>query len=94
MSQSPVQSTFWELMLERRNCVNIIAGRDHFDYFLETLPFRMTNALLVMQKKNQAIMNLTNTVLKFSDPMVQTDMQHWSIKTICDDSDCHVKEVE
>jgi hypothetical protein len=26
--------------------------------------------------------------------MVQTDMQHWSIKTICDDSDCHVKEVE
>jgi hypothetical protein len=56
--------------------------------------FRDDKCFVGDAKKNQAMMNLTNTVLKFSDPIIQTDFQNWSFKIICDDSDRPEKEVE
>jgi L1 cell adhesion molecule like protein len=52
--------------------------------------------------RNQAVMNLTNTVFgvkrmigrKFSDPILQQDMQRWPFKVIRGDADRPQIEVE
>jgi L1 cell adhesion molecule like protein len=86
----------------RHNRVDIIAN----DMGNRTTPsyvaFTDDERLVGDAAKNQAAMNPTNTVFdakrmigrKFSDPIVQKDMQHWPFKVVRGDSDRPQIEVE
>ena len=86
----------------RHNRVDIIAN----DMGNRTTPsyvaFTEDERLVGDAAKNQAAMNPTNTVFdakrmigrKFSDPVIQKDMQHWPFKVIRGDGDRPKIEVQ